>query len=415
MNALDVEERRHDLIRLQGEFRLRLHALEKELLRALNASQGNILDDDTVIATLETLKTEAAEISRKVDETDGVMREVEDVTVTYTPLARACSAVYFALEHLSSIHQFYQFSLDFFKAIFDEVVEHNPNLKGVSDPNVRISILKRDLLRLSFRRASVSLLYQDHLVLLMQLVIIKLHSDEDNKAPTGDLTVRDIEPDLDFVLRSSDLGLNSSSSQSSANPMSPSAATGLSSNFSGLTASPQLPSDIDKLVDDTCRSKLSYHMHQLYWCRSLTRRCEDDLPSWTRFIISPEPELAVPTSAIATINEAGEAETPSPVVQHFVNGSLSDFSVPIEYFMPQPAWLPFLSATQPPLMPPSRATLCHLSLTWLTLPKLKFVQALQLHCALSLDTMPRTVLRVWQPTPKPRSIPLLWVPLKASH
>jgi dynein heavy chain 1 len=66
----DTERKRTDLMKVQGEFRLQLRTLEKLLLQALNESTGNILDDDKVIDTLETLKREAAEITHKVEETD---------------------------------------------------------------------------------------------------------------------------------------------------------------------------------------------------------------------------------------------------------------------------------------------------------------------------------------------------------
>ena len=46
--------------------------LEKNLLTCLNEAKGRILDDDNVINTLEILKSEAAEVGRKVDETDQV-------------------------------------------------------------------------------------------------------------------------------------------------------------------------------------------------------------------------------------------------------------------------------------------------------------------------------------------------------
>ncbi|KAJ8610925.1 hypothetical protein MRB53_038229 [Persea americana] len=51
----DIERRRTDLVKMQGEFRLHLRRLERKLLQALNESRGNILDDDAVISTLETL------------------------------------------------------------------------------------------------------------------------------------------------------------------------------------------------------------------------------------------------------------------------------------------------------------------------------------------------------------------------
>lgn len=70
-----------------GEFQLRLRQLEKNLLQVLNDSKGQILDDDSVITTLETLKKEAADISLKVQETDKTMHEIEMVSQQYLPLS----------------------------------------------------------------------------------------------------------------------------------------------------------------------------------------------------------------------------------------------------------------------------------------------------------------------------------------
>ena len=39
----DVEEKRLDLLKIQGEFQQRLRHLEKDLLRSLNESKGKIL------------------------------------------------------------------------------------------------------------------------------------------------------------------------------------------------------------------------------------------------------------------------------------------------------------------------------------------------------------------------------------
>ena len=57
---------------------------------------GSILEDEKVIGTLETLKSEAAEIKRKVEETDVVMEEVENVTKIYRPLSgKKCRTITF--------------------------------------------------------------------------------------------------------------------------------------------------------------------------------------------------------------------------------------------------------------------------------------------------------------------------------
>ena len=45
----DVDKKRSDLLKLQGEFALRLRQLEKALLQALNDSKGKILDDNRLV------------------------------------------------------------------------------------------------------------------------------------------------------------------------------------------------------------------------------------------------------------------------------------------------------------------------------------------------------------------------------
>lgn len=86
-----------------GEFQLKLRHLEKSLLQALNASKGKILDDDSIISHLETLKKEASEVARKVEETDVIMAEVETTSQQYVPLATSCSSIYFSMEALQQV------------------------------------------------------------------------------------------------------------------------------------------------------------------------------------------------------------------------------------------------------------------------------------------------------------------------
>lgn len=188
----DTEQKRTDLMKVQGEFKLRLRTLEKLLLQALNESTGNILDDDKVIDTLETLKREAAEITRKVEETDIVMKEVEQVTTEYLPIAQACSSVFFVLEQLNLVNHFYQFSLQFFLDIFDYVLHHNPNLKNIADHHQRREILLNDLFLVTYRRTSRALLHRDHLMLAVLLSQVKLRGLEE------------VNDELEFLLESGD-------------------------------------------------------------------------------------------------------------------------------------------------------------------------------------------------------------------
>ncbi|KAJ2903583.1 putative dynein heavy chain protein [Zalerion maritima] len=165
----DVDERRSNLIKAQGEFKVHLRKLEKRLLQALNESRGNILDDDHVIETLETLKREAAEISTKMNNTEGVMAEVEETTQQYAVIARSCSAVFAVLEQLHYLNHFYQFSLSYFTDIFHSVLRGNPNLAGEVNHDARRDIIVRDLFIRAFKRTALGLLQNDRVTLAMLL------------------------------------------------------------------------------------------------------------------------------------------------------------------------------------------------------------------------------------------------------
>ncbi|KAL5116500.1 dynein heavy chain [Pleosporales sp. CAS-2024a] len=165
----DVDERRSNLIKMQGEFAVHLHQLEKRLLQALNESEGNILDDDRVIETLETLKKEAKEISDKVSDTADVMTEVENITKEYTVVARSCSAIFAVLEQLHHLNHFYQFSLQYFTQIFDTVLARIRNSSSTNHA-ARIDQIITELFIDTYRRTSLSLLQKDRVTFAMLLV-----------------------------------------------------------------------------------------------------------------------------------------------------------------------------------------------------------------------------------------------------
>ncbi|KAH8593491.1 cytoplasmic dynein-like protein 1 heavy chain 1 [Bisporella sp. PMI_857] len=165
----DVDERRSNLIKLQGEFTIHLRQLEKRLLAALNESRGNILDDDNVIETLETLKKEAAEITAKMSNTEGVMAEVDEITLQYKIIAQSCSAVFAVLEQLHYLNHFYQFSLQYFLDIFHSVLHDNKRLANETNHNVRRDIIIEDLFVTTYQRTSLGLLQKDKISLAMLL------------------------------------------------------------------------------------------------------------------------------------------------------------------------------------------------------------------------------------------------------
>lgn len=170
----DTEIKRKDLMKLQGAYRVRLRQLERGLLQTLSESSGNILDDDSVIHTLELLKAEASDISHKVAEAETTTEEIAIVAEQYRPLSLASSAIYFMLEQLAELNHFYQFSLRYFLDIFGAVLHNNQHLAGVQAQGSRLEILHRDLYATTMQRTSYALLHEDQPALVLGLVRIKL-------------------------------------------------------------------------------------------------------------------------------------------------------------------------------------------------------------------------------------------------
>merc|ERR1719481_1528091 len=193
----DIDQKRSDLLKLQGEFQLRLRHLEKNLLTCLNEAKGRILDDDNVINTLEVLKTEAADVGRKVDETDQVMADIENTSKQYLPLSAACSHIYFTIESLHQVHFLYQFSLQFFLDIFHSLLSKDQRLEGIKDPTQRLSVITSNLYSTCYERVTRGMLHEDRLVFALLLTRIYL------KSAPGELPM---DPEFKVLLRGGEKG-----------------------------------------------------------------------------------------------------------------------------------------------------------------------------------------------------------------
>jgi len=212
----DIDTKRSDLIKLQGEFRVRLRQLEDALLNKLNSIRGNILDSEEIITSLETLKQEAADVSQKMEAAEGVMAEVERVSNTFKPFASACSSIYFALEKLADVHFLYQFSLPFFLQVVDSLLfppssEHViAELADEKDGAKRLIILTKHLFRRSYIRVSRALLNQDLAPFAMRLAQIAL----DDAQLNGSTPLDPVE--VEFFMKGSIYGLGGAATKKAA-------------------------------------------------------------------------------------------------------------------------------------------------------------------------------------------------------
>ncbi|KAH0477442.1 MAG: hypothetical protein KVP17_003594 [Porospora cf. gigantea B] len=186
----EVEKERNDVLKLQGEFRVVMRDLEDKLLHSLSNIQGNILDDDKVLSTLESLKAQADEVEREVHRTEEVMEAVSDTTNTYVPLAEACSRAYFTLQQLHNLFFLYHYDLRSFHYLFGETLKSQKSPAGLSSAEYqsRMRLITVRVLRSVYKHVAAGMLDKHKLIVALELMRIKFES-------LSDVTLRTVEFD----------------------------------------------------------------------------------------------------------------------------------------------------------------------------------------------------------------------------
>ena len=142
--------------------------------------QGAILDDDTVINSLELIKGEAKDLNLELLKTKEVMNEVQSISKTYEYFGRIVTNVYFTLEALADINYLYQFSLSFILQILDKVLidckssaaSTDSSARTSTDSSARIMKLSTSFYCETSRRVLRALKYEDQILFVLQLARI---------------------------------------------------------------------------------------------------------------------------------------------------------------------------------------------------------------------------------------------------
>ncbi|SSD59863.1 related to Dynein heavy chain, cytoplasmic [Saccharomycodes ludwigii] len=168
-----IQGERKELLKLNGEYKSRLRCLERQLLEQLNNSgDGNILENDELITTLETIKENAEEIESKMGRTEEVIENLESTIDKYYVISDVCSKIYQVLENMESLHWFYKVSVNQFISYcrlmfqiepFDEQTQHD-----------RVLFLVNSVLKVIFKKFSKLFIQRDKYIFGMLLVKILL-------------------------------------------------------------------------------------------------------------------------------------------------------------------------------------------------------------------------------------------------
>lgn len=263
----DIDQKRSDLMKLQGEYRARLRTLEQDLLTAISVAEGNILENEQLIKTLETLKTESFDIEAKFRHSETSFEEISVVESKYTPLAKAASKLFFSLAALRELDETYLFSLRFFLNLVDAALSALPD---GADRDARIPIIARQLFVVTHQRVTRATFEKHHLAIALRLAQLRC-------------TIADT--------------LGSQLSRADWDSMLATAMDDGDNSASGSTYA-ALPTEF---ITSYVIANLKV-LNELPLCRALrtSLTSASNKPSWTEFLTSSSPLHAVPSDAISS-------------------------------------------------------------------------------------------------------------------
>lgn len=121
----DLEEQRDGLIVSISNDKKQLKELEDKILRLLKESEGNILDDEDLISTLNNSKRTSGIIQERLKDAEETERSIDDAREEYRPAATRGSVLYFVIADLPLVGPMYQYSLTYFMNLFNYCIENS--------------------------------------------------------------------------------------------------------------------------------------------------------------------------------------------------------------------------------------------------------------------------------------------------
>ncbi|XP_075319652.1 dynein axonemal heavy chain 6 [Odontesthes bonariensis] len=163
-----LEEQRNDLIVQINADRNQLKDIENRILKLLFTSEGNILDNEELVQTLQESKLTSEAIKHRLEDAEATELMINSARERYRPVATQGSVLYFVIASLSEIEPMYQFSLKYFKQLFDSTIETSQRSDVLEE---RLQILLDQILLNSYINVSRGLFEQHKLIYSFMLCI----------------------------------------------------------------------------------------------------------------------------------------------------------------------------------------------------------------------------------------------------
>ncbi len=125
----ELEKLKNQLISESAHNKRQLKDIEDRILEVISSSQGDILEDETAVEILSSSKVLAHEIVEKQIISAKTETDIDEARNGYKPVAAHSAILFFTISDLANIDPMYQYSLNWFINLFEQVLESELVLK----------------------------------------------------------------------------------------------------------------------------------------------------------------------------------------------------------------------------------------------------------------------------------------------
>jgi len=135
----DLEEQKNDLVVQNAKMNKMLQEIEDEILYLLSASEGDILEEDTLVNKVTSSKQVSDDINEKKVIAKATEENIDTARESYRPVAYRTAVLFFCIVELTNIDPMYQYSLQWFQKLFTIAIDQSPKSDVFEE---RLQILK---------------------------------------------------------------------------------------------------------------------------------------------------------------------------------------------------------------------------------------------------------------------------------
>ncbi|CAE7602693.1 Dnah1 [Symbiodinium sp. CCMP2456] len=135
----DLEEEKNNLVVQNAKNNKILKDIEDDILRLLATSEGDVLEDDTLVDKVTDSKAVSDDINEKKKVAEVTEKNIDAARESYRPVAFRTAVLFFCIVELTNIDPMYQYSLQWFQKLFTIAIDTSPKSEDFEE---RLGILK---------------------------------------------------------------------------------------------------------------------------------------------------------------------------------------------------------------------------------------------------------------------------------